>query len=87
MLFTRWVEFDEEGEIKNLYTNREECKGECTEFLIKLIPIDRHCDIESELEDFENSIDVLTRQAMRNLKESAKYKTELQKAVRELRRI
>jgi hypothetical protein len=41
MLFKYWIEFDEDGEIKELYKSKYECKVPCKEYIVKLIPIDR----------------------------------------------
>lgn len=80
MLFKYFIEFDGDGEIKNFYKSKNECKG-CKEYLVKLISIDRKIE---KIEKFDNELEKATEKVLRDMK---KFDTELNKTVRNLRRI
>lgn len=85
MLFKYFVEFDEEGEIKNFYKSKNECKG-CKEYLVKLIPIDRKQTNEATKE-LEQQLTKMDNIAVELLKKGKKLNTEFDKVVKDLRRI
>ncbi|RLI64876.1 MAG: hypothetical protein DRO67_03470 [Candidatus Asgardarchaeum californiense] len=69
-----WVEFDEDGEIKALHSNKYDCKSPCKEYIVKLIPIKR--DVEKELTDsIEKFSDTL-------IKKSKVLDTEFKKTIK-----
>ena len=79
MLFKYFVEFDDDGEIKNFYKFQKECKN-CKEYLVKLIPIDRSQEkLEREADKFNKAADKL-------LSDTKKFDTELNKMIKDLRR-
>lgn len=41
LLFKYWIEFDDDGEIKNCYKDKPESVKDCKEYIVKLVPIDR----------------------------------------------
>ncbi len=81
MIFKYWVKFDEEGEIAGLYKSKSECKGLCKEYIVKLIPIDRR------LEKLKDQTDELSESAEKMLSGMKKFRTELEKTAKDLRRI
>jgi len=74
MIFRYWVQFDDEGEIESL--NLDKQKG-CEEYIVKLIPIDR---VQESTEELEKSI-------MESKHQFKKFKTEVEKVTKGLRRI
>jgi len=80
MLFKYFIEFDDLGEIKNFHKSKKECK-DCKEYLVKLIPIDRKREkLEREANKFNKAADKL-------LSDVKKFDTELNKTIKNLRRI
>ena len=80
MLFKYFVEFDDNGGIKNLYRSKKDCK-DCKEYLVKLIPIDR------ELEMFDQKVFQLDKAMDKMIQDSKKLDTEFNKMVRDLKRV
>jgi len=80
MLFRYFIEFDDLGEIKSFHKSKEECKN-CKEYLVKLILIDRR------QEEAEQNADKFNKVADKLLFDAKKFDTELNKALKGLRRI
>ena len=80
MLFKYFTEFDDDGEIKNLYKSKEGCKN-CKEYLVKLIEIDR------KQEELEQNTGRFSKVADKFISEVKKIDTELSKTLKGLRRI
>lgn len=80
MLFKYFIEFDEDGEIKNFFKSERECKG-CKEYIVKLISINRKIE---KIEKFDNELEKATEKILKNMK---KFDTELNKTIRDLRRL
>lgn len=74
MIFKYFVEFDNNGEIKALHRN--ERKG-CKEYIVKLIPIEREKDLTDKAKEAADEI----------LRGSKKFRSEIEKISRDLRRI
>lgn len=75
--FKRWVEFDDDGEIKAVRKSKYDCESKCEEYVIKLIPIKR--DVAKEL---EQSVDKFAK----NLTKKSKIlDTEFKKAIKNVR--
>ncbi len=74
VFFRYWVEFDDEGGIRDLHIDKHEG---CAEYIVKLIPIDRTQEFQEELEKsiFESKY------------KFKKFNTELEKISKDLRRI
>ena len=81
MLFKYWIEFDEDGEIKELYKSKYECKVPCKEYIVKLIPINR------KNEELTKGADEAAESAKRIVKGFKKLVTEVHKAIKDLRRL
>jgi len=80
MLFKYFVEFSDDGEIKNFYKFQKECEN-CKEYLVKLILIDR------KQEDLERKADEFNKAADKLFSDTKKFDTELNKMLKGLRRI
>jgi len=80
VLFKYFIEFDEDGEIKNFFKSERECKG-CKEYIVKLISINRKIE---KIEKFDNELEKATEKILKNMK---KFDTELNKTIRDLRRL
>ena len=78
MIFKYFVEFDNDGEIKALY--RDKVKG-AKEYIVKLIPIERS---EKELSGLDKKV---LKSAEEVLKGTKKFRREIDKVTRDLRRI
>lgn len=76
MLFKYFIEFDDDGEIKNFFKSEKEGKG-CKEYIVKLIPIDRKIKSDNRLEKAQEKV----------LRDMKKFDTELNKIIRDLRRM
>lgn len=81
MLFKYWIEFDENGEIKTFYKSKYECKVPCKEYIVKLIPVNR------KHEELVKNIDKATASAKQAAINFKKLDTEVNKAVKDLRRL
>ena len=79
MLFKYFIDFDDDGEIKNFHKFQKECKN-CKEYLVKLIPIDRR------QEEMEQKADEFSKAADKLLFDTKKFDTELNKVLKDLRR-
>jgi len=80
MLFRYWIEFDEEGDICGLY--RDKPSFPCKEYLLKLIPVER-----SAVKDIEKASKELTSNVTKATTHSKRLQSELNKVIKELRRI
>jgi hypothetical protein len=80
VIFKYFIEFDDDGEIRNFYKLKEDCKN-CKEYLVKLIPVDR------KLETFGQKASQLDKAIDKMLQGRKKLDTEFNKVVRDLRRI
>lgn len=56
MNFKYWIEFDDEGGIKAFYNFKEHCKGECEEFIVKLIPVEREDGLDQAMRKLDEGI-------------------------------
>lgn len=81
MLFKYWIEFDGDGEIKELHKSKDECKSTCKEYIVKLIPIDR------QQKNLSDSIDKTVKSAKEAAKSIKRLDTEINRTVKDLRRI
>ena len=83
MLFKYFIEFDEDGEIKNFYKSKNEC-GNCKEYLVKLIPIDRKLEdgIEKKLKQEASKIENIMKDVVAD---GRKFETEFNKMVKKLK--
>ena len=79
MLFKYFIEFDDDGEIKNFFKSEKECKG-CKEYVVKLIPIDRKME---QAKKFNNELEKAKEKILKNMK---KFDTELNKTIKDLKR-
>ncbi len=80
MLFKYFIEFDDDGEIKNFFKSEKEGKG-YKEYIVKLIPIDRKIE---KAKKFENGLEKAQEKVLRDMK---KFDTELNKIIKGLRRM
>lgn len=80
MIFRYWVRFDENGDISGFSKSKADCEG-CKEYIVKLIPIDR------QNEDLKASTDRFLETTERTLGGMKKFRTELDKVAKDLRRI
>jgi hypothetical protein len=74
MIFKYFVEFDDDGEIKALHTDK--VKG-AKEYIVKLIPIERS----------EKELSKLGEEMKKSAEGSKKFRREIDKITRDLRRI
>jgi len=75
--FKYWIEFGDDGEILNFHKNKYDCRNECEEFVVKLIPIKRNV-----MQDVERSTNKLSK----TLKQTSKQlDTEFNKLLRDLK--
>jgi len=83
VLFKYFIEFDDDGEIKNFHKSKNECKN-CKEYLVKLIPIDRKLedDIEKKLKQETSKIENIMKDVVTDGK---KFETEFNKMVKKLK--
>jgi len=81
MIFKYWITFDEDGEIKELYKSKDECKTGCKEYIVKLIPISR------KNESLAKSADKAAESAKRIVSGIKKLDIEVHKAIKDLRRL
>jgi len=80
MLFKYFIEFDDDGEIKEFHKSKKDCK-ECKEYLVKLIPVNR------KAEELKQKLDKNNKAMKGIFKGSKKFETELNKVIKDLRRI
>jgi len=80
MLFKYFIEFDDDGEIKKFHKSGKDCK-DCKEYLVKLIPVDR------EAEELNQKLDKNNKAMAEIIKGRKKLETELNRVVKDLRRI
>jgi len=80
MLFKYFIEFDDDGEIKEFHKSKMNCKG-CKEYLVKLIPVDR------KAEELKQKLDKNSKVMEGIFKGRKKLETELNKVIKDLRRI
>jgi len=78
MIFKYFVKFDEDGEIEALHKDKQ--KG-CKEYIVKLIPIERS---EKELQKLDDNVLKSAEDVLRGTK---KFRREIDKLNRDLRRI
>lgn len=82
MVYKYWIEFDEEGDIKAFHKTKGECKGNCQEFIVKLIPVNRFEEIadtlDKEMNDLSKNVDGFR-------KTTKKVSTELNKIIHKIR--
>lgn len=85
MLFKYFIEFDDDGEIKNFHISKNECK-DCKEYLVKLIQIDRKLEsgAEKKLKQEASKIENIMKGV---LADGKKLETEFNKMIKDLRRI
>lgn len=81
MIFKYWIAFDDAGAIKSFHKSKYECKNPCKEYIVKLIPIDR------KSEELIKNKDKSTESAKRIVKGLKKFDSELNKTIKDLRRI
>jgi hypothetical protein len=79
-MFKYFVEFDEDGEIMNLYKTKEECP-QCKEYIVKLIPIKRN--IADGAEKAARTTEDLAKKFGKNVK---RLNSEVEKLARDSRR-
>lgn len=82
MVFRYWVEFDEFGNISGLYSHKEDCVGECQEYLVKLIPIHRANEQENSLKDLIDGTDSFSKEIQKLTRTSKRMTTELDKVIK-----
>lgn len=82
MIYKYWIEFDDEGNIKAFYKNKEECKEECREFIVKLIPIDR---LSKAVDGFHNELQDFSKGVKDLVRVSKKAATELDKIINKMK--
>jgi len=85
MLFKYWIEFDESGEILNLFKSKSDCADKnCKEYIVKLIEINRSDEcigkFEKESSKFLESVEEFT-------KGIKSVNTELEKTLDKVRKI
>ena len=80
--FKYWVEFDDEGDIKELHKSKYSCESECKEYLVKLIPIER--DITDDAEKMSREVERESNKLRGAIK---KFDTELTRTLKEMKRI
>jgi len=80
MLFKYFIGFDDLGEIKSFHKSKNECK-DCKEYLVKLIPIDR------KQEQTIHKLDEFSKAADKLFSDTKKFDTELNKMLKDLRRV
>jgi len=74
LVYKYWVEFDDDGEIKEVHRSKYDCKSCCNEYIVKLIPIKR--SIETDVaKNVKDVTDNLARQ-------SKLLETEFKKAIK-----
>jgi len=86
MIFKYWVEFDDEGEIKALYKNKYDCKTECFEYIVKLIPIDRGEKLEKVADDLVDTVDKFVKEVEDLVPLQKKFDSEVNKIIKQLKR-
>jgi hypothetical protein len=75
MNFKVFVCFHDDGSVREVCLDREDCKDECVEYIAKLIPIERDHDIKLNIKDVTKSLEQSSRKLM-------KEKTELERTIR-----
>ena len=78
MNFKVLVCFYDDGVVREICLNKEDCKGECEEYIAKLIPIERDYNVKLDIED-------VTRSLAKSTKELKKGKTELERVVKKFK--
>jgi len=56
LIFKYWVKFDENGEISHFYKDKPEGIEGCSEYLVKLIPIDRTKELGDKTVKLEKNV-------------------------------
>lgn len=77
LVFKYWIEFDDEGEIKNFHKNKYDCENPSEEFIVKLIPIKR-----AVTEDLSKSIDNVSKTLS---KETKRLESEFNKVLKDIK--
>jgi len=85
MIYKYWIEFDEEGDIKSFHKSKKECKNECQEFIVKLIPIDRSEKLEEVANEFHKGVEAFSKDIKDFTKVSKKVSTELGKIINKIK--
>lgn len=86
MIFKYWVEFDDEGEIRALHKNKYDCKTECFEYIVKLIPIDRSEQLEKAADDLVDTADKFVKEVEELVSIQKKFDSEVGKVVKQLKK-
>jgi len=86
MIFKYWVEFDDEGEIKAFYKNKYDCKTECFEYIVKLIPIDRNEELVKFTDELSDKVDQFVKEVEDLKPLHKKFDTEVNKLVNQLKK-